>query len=254
MIKLIDTHCHLTDSAFDLDRSFLIRDLSNFGLEKVVLPSINLCDSKKSLELANEYENIFALVGVHPENLDDFKENDIEELRKLAKNPKVVGIGEIGLDYYWREDNKDEQKNLFIKQLELARELNLPAVVHSRNSRDDVYEILKKFSDLKIQVHCFADDLEMLKKYMDLGFYISIGGVVTYKNSTNEKETAKNVILERLMLETDSPYLTPEPYRGSRNDPRKIIEVARTIAEIRGMKLSKLIKNTTKNAERFFDI
>lgn len=165
-----------------------------------------------------------------------------------------MAIGEIGLDYYWRDDNKEKQKEIFIKQLNLARKLNLPAVIHQRSSKEDTMEILKNYTDLKIQIHCFSDDLETLETYMKMGFYISIGGVVTFSNGKNEQIAARNVDLERLMLETDSPYLSPEPYRGLRNDPRKIIEVARKIAELRDMKLEKLCKKTYNNTKEFFNL
>lgn len=253
-MKLIDSHCHMTDRAFKLDRSFIIEDLSNFGVDKIVLPAVNLKDSYKTVKLARDYEKVFAQVGFHPEDADSFKEEDLEELKKLAKEEKVVAIGEIGLDYYWRDDNKQKQKEVFIKQLNLAREINLPVTIHSRNSTEDVLKILKEYRDLKVQIHCFSDNLDVMWQYIDLGFYISIGGVVTYPKAENEKASARAVPLDRLMLETDGPYLTPEPYRGLRNDPRKIVEVARKIAELKSMKLSKLAKATSKNAERFFNI
>ena len=253
-MALIDTHAHLTDSAFDSDRLFIIKDLSNFNVKAIINPSCNIEDSKMAVGLANEYENFYAQVGIHPEEVDDLGDSDLEIIEELIQNPKVVAIGEIGLDYYWKDDNKDKQKEIFIKQLDLARKYKLPAVIHTREVGEDAYEILKDYSDLKVQIHCFQEDTEMLKKYMDLGFYISIGGVVTFSNGENEKRAASLVPIERLMLETDSPYLSPEPYRGLRNDPRKIVEVAREIANIRGMKLKKLEKRTTKNAEEFFGL
>lgn len=253
-MALIDTHAHLTDEAFDDDRLFIIRDLSNFNVKAVINPGCNVKDSKMAVELAEEFDNFYAQVGIHPEEVSRTNESDLEIIEKLAQNPKVVAIGEIGLDYYWRDDNKDEQKEVFIKQLEMARRLNLPVVVHTRDVGEDAYEILKDFTDLKVQIHCFSEGLALLDKYMDLGFYISIGGVVTFSNGENEKLAASHVDINRLMLETDSPYLTPEPYRGLRNDPRKIIEVAREIAKLRGMKLKKLEKKTSKNAEEFFGL
>lgn len=253
-MKLIDSHCHMTDEAFDEDRDFIIKDLENFRVDKIVIPSVNLENSREVLKLAQRYDHVFAQVGCHPEDCDSFTEDDLKELEKLAKEDKVVAIGEIGLDYYWRDDNKVKQKEVFIAQLDLARRLDLPVVIHTRNSTEDVYEILKDYKDLKVQIHCFADTLDFMWKFMDLGFYISIGGVVTFNNGENEKNTARAVPLDRLMLETDSPYLTPEPYRGLRNDPRKIVEVAREVASLKGMKLSKLAKATRKNAERFFEI
>lgn len=253
-MALIDTHAHLTDEAFDDDRLFIIRDLSNFNVKAVINPGCNVKDSKMAVELAEEFDNFYAQVGIHPEEVSRMGESDLEIIEKLAQNPKVVAIGEIGLDYYWRDDNKDEQKEVFIKQLEIARRLDLPVVVHTRDVGEDAYEILKDFTDLKVQIHCFSEGLDLLDKYMDLGFYISIGGVVTFSNGENEKLAASHVDINRLMLETDSPYLTPEPYRGLRNDPRKVIEVAREIAKLRGMKLKKLEKKTSKNAEEFFGL
>lgn len=253
-MKLIDSHAHLTSDDFNEDRSFLIKDLSNFAVNYVIIPACDLKDSQDVLNLSKKYENLFAQVGFHPQNIDSFKDGDIEKLENLAKDPKVLAIGEIGLDYYWQDDNKAEQKEIFIKQLDLARKLKLPVVIHSRDSIDDCLEILKDYPDLKVQIHCFAYSYIHLMECMKRGYYISIGGVVTYKNAENEKNAAINVDLDKLMLETDSPYLSPEPYRGMRNDPRKIVEVAREIANLRGIKLSKLAKRTSKNAMEFFNI
>lgn len=253
-MALIDTHAHLTDEAFDDDRLFILRDLSNFNVKAVINPGCNVKDSKLAVELAGKFPNFYAQVGIHPEEVSRMNENDLEIIENLAQNPKVVAIGEIGLDYYWRDDNKDEQKEVFIKQLEMARRLDVPVVVHTRDVGEDAYDILKDYRDLKVQIHCFSEGLDLLDKYMDLGFYISIGGVVTFSNGENEKIAASHVDINRLMLETDSPYLTPEPYRGLRNDPRKVIEVAREIAKLRGMKLKKLEKKTSKNAEEFFGL
>lgn len=253
-MKLIDSHAHLTSDDFNEDRSFLIKDLSNFAVNSVILPACDLENSYETVKLAEKYDNLYAQVGFHPQNIDSFKDGDIEKLEELAKNPKVVAIGEIGLDYYWQDDNKDEQKEIFIKQLDLAKKLKLPVVIHSRDSVDDCLEILKDYPDLKVQIHCFSYSYIQLMECMKRGYYISIGGVVTYKNADNEKNAAINVDLDKLMLETDCPYLSPEPYRGMRNDPRKIVEVAREIANLRGMKLSKLAKRTSKNAMEFFNI
>lgn len=253
-MKLIDSHAHLTSDDFNEDRSFLIKDLSNFAVNCVIIPSSNLENSYKAVELSESFDNLYAQVGFHPENVESFDETSIEKLENLAKNPKVVAIGEIGLDYYWKDYNKAEQKDVFIKQLDLAKKLNLPVVVHSRDSIDDCLEILKAYPELKVQIHCFAYSYMHLMECMKRGYYISIGGVVTFKNAENEKNAAINVDLDKLMLETDSPYLSPEPYRGRRNDPRKIVEVAREIANLRGMKLSKIAKRTSKNAKEFFNI
>ena len=253
-MRLIDSHCHLTDEAFDDDRLFILNDLSNFSIRAVINPATNLEDAKKAIELAKDYDNFYPMVGIHPEEVDDIRDKDLKELESLSQNKSVVAIGEIGLDYYWKDDNKAKQKEIFIYQLELARKLDLPAVIHVRESKDDVIEILKDYTDLKIQIHCFSDDLKTLETYMDMGFYISIGGVVTFANGENEQVAARNVPIDRLMLETDSPYLTPEPYRGLRNDPRRVVEVARKVAELKDMKMDKLAKRTYNNTKEFFSL
>ena len=251
-MKLIDSHAHLTSKEFKEDRLFILRDLSNFSIEAVINPGVNLENSRENIKIAKEFDNFYAQVGIHPSDVAEIGEGDLDEIEKLAKD--AVAIGEIGLDYYWTTETKDLQKKVFINQLELARKLNKPVVIHNREATEDVMDILKDFTDLKVQIHCFSTDQKSLKTFMEWGFYISIGGVVTYGNGYNEKEAAALVPIERLMLETDSPYLTPDPYRGMRNDPRKIIEVARKIAEIRGMKLSKVAKWTTKNTREFFNL
>lgn len=251
-MKLIDSHAHLTSEEFNEDRLFILRDLSNFSIEAVINPGTNLVNSRENVRLAKEFPNFFAQVGIHPSDVDKMGENDLAEIEILAKD--AVAIGEIGLDYYWTTETKELQKEVFIKQLQMARRLGKPVVIHNREATEDIIDILKDYTDLKVQIHCFSTDEKSLKTFMDWGFYISIGGVVTYGNGLNEKQAAALVPIERLMLETDSPYLTPDPYRGMRNDPRKIIEVARKIAEIRGMKLSKVAKWTTRNAREFFDL
>lgn len=251
-MKLIDSHAHLTSEEFNEDRLFILRDLSNFSIEAVINPGVNLENSRENIKLAKKFHNFFAQVGVHPSDVDKMGEDDLAEIEILAKD--AVAIGEIGLDYYWTTETKELQKEVFIKQLQMARRLGKPVVIHNREATEDIIDILKDYTDLKVQIHCFSTDEKSLKTFMDWGFYISIGGVVTYGNGLNEKQAAALVPIERLMLETDSPYLTPDPYRGMRNDPRKIIEVARKIAEIRGMKLSKVAKWTTRNAREFFDL
>lgn len=254
-MKLFDSHCHLTDGDFDIDRDFLIGDLSNFSVEGLINPASDLESSKKALALAESHENIWATVGLHPEEVEDFSPALLKELEDLAGHDKCLAIGEIGLDYYWRADNKSEQKKAFIAQLDLAGRLDLPVVVHSRDAFSDTLEILKDFSDLKIHFHCFDYDrraLEELMTFKDL--VISIGGAVTFKNKENIREAAGMVPLDRLLLETDSPYLTPAPFRGLRNDPRRIFLVAQEIAGLRGMKVEKLAKATTNNTRSFYGL
>lgn len=253
-MKLIDSHCHITDKAYDDDRLFLLNDLSNFGVRGIVNPSCNLDDTRLAIELSREHDNFYACAGFHPEYVDGVGEAELRELEELAADPHVVAIGEIGLDYYWRDDNKDQQKYVFIKQLEIARRLNKPVVIHQRDSRDDVLEILEDYKDLKLQIHCFTDDLQTLDRVIAMGFYISIGGVVTFNSGENEQNAARNVPIDRLMLETDGPYLTPEPYRGLRNDPRHVVEVAKKIADLRDMKVDKLAKRCYNNTMEFFGL
>lgn len=251
-MNLIDSHAHLTSEEFNEDRLFILRDLSNFSIEAVVNPGTNLENSRENVRLAKEFPNFYAQVGIHPSDVEEMGESDLLEIEKLAVD--AVAIGEIGLDYYWTTETKDLQKKVFIAQLDMARKLGKPVVIHNREATEDIMEILSEYKDLKVQIHCFSTSEDTLKTFMDWGFYISIGGGVTYGNGLNEKTAAALVPIERLMLETDSPYLTPDPYRGMRNDPRKIIEVARKIAEIRGMKLSKVAKWTSKNAREFFGL
>lgn len=251
-MKLIDSHAHLTSEEFDKDRDFLIKDLSNFYVEAVINPGTNLENSIKNIEYAKRYDNFYAQVGIHPSDVADMKEGDLEKIEEISKD--AVAIGEIGLDYYWTTETKDLQKRVFIDQLEIARRRNLPVVIHNREATEDIIEILKDYTDLKVQIHCFSTDKKSLETFMDRGFYISIGGVVTYKDGYNEKEAAALVPLDRFMLETDSPYLTPTHFRGLRNDPRRIIEVCKKIAEIRGMKVSTVAKWTRNNAKEFFAI
>ncbi|MCI5839430.1 MAG: TatD family hydrolase [Peptoniphilaceae bacterium] len=253
-MHLIDSHCHLTSNDFDKNRDFIISDLKNWGVDKIVNPSDTINSSIKALELSKKYSNVFIAVGIHPENADEYKKEDLYILEKLASFKRTVAIGEIGLDYHWKDDNKNIQKQCFIDQLELAKKLKLPVVVHSRDTNDEVYDILKNFSDLKVQIHSFEGDKKLLKKYIDLGFFISLGGAVTWKNKDLYREVVSNIPIDRLMLETDSPYLSPYPLRGILNDPRKIVFIAEKLAEIYNMKLENFTKKVTKNTERFFDI
>ena len=210
-----------------------------------------------AIKIAGEFDCVYATVGIHPEEANTFNEKSIEELKLLASNNKVVAIGEIGLDYYHEFASRDLQKEVFIKQVYLANELKLPIVIHSRESTGDLIEILKQLKDkLKygVCIHCFNMSIEILKQITNWGFYISIGGIVTFKNAKNVIDVVKECDINKLMLETDSPYLAPVPLRGTINEPKNIVYTANAIAEIRGMKTDKLVKITTSNAKRFFKI
>lgn len=253
---IFDTHAHLDDSRFDRDRKELIEGLKAQGISLIVNPGADMPSSKRAVELAKQYDFIYAAVGVHPHDVKDMGENTIDELRKLASEEKVVAIGEIGLDFYYDNSPRDLQLEYFIKQIELANELSLPIIIHSRDASELTYETIKKYKadTTPCVLHCFSQSLEMAERYVDLGCYISFAGPITFKNAHNLKEAATKLPLDRLFIETDCPYLTPEPFRGKRNDPSKVIYVAKEIAKLKGISEQEVIDATRKNATKFFGI
>lgn len=252
---LIDSHAHLDDERFDLDREYIIENLQKNGIELVVNIGADIHSSKASVELANRYENIYAVVGVHPHAAKEMDENSLAEIEKLAKNKKVLAIGEIGLDYHYDNSPRDIQRKRFREQIGLAKKLDLPIVVHSREADEDLLHILKEESQgLRAIIHCFSSDRAQLKEYLELGFYIAIGGPVTFKKTDELKEVAKLVPIDRLLLETDAPYLAPTPYRGKRNEPIFVKQTAKLIAELRGMTLEDLSLQTNRNTKKIFNI
>lgn len=254
---MIDSHAHLDDEAFDDDRDQVINDLYENGIDFIVNIACDLKSSKTSQELAKTYENIYATVGVHPHDAITYTDEVEETLKILAQEKKVVAVGEIGLDYYYDNSPRHIQKEVFKRQLKLANELRKNVVVHSRDASQDTFDILKEAHDIyefKAVIHCYSQSLEMLKEYLRLGDYISLGGAVTFKNSKIRKEVAKIVPLDRLLLETDCPYMTPVPYRGKRNEPKYVNIVAEYIADLRGISKSDLVKVTDENTKRFYNI
>ncbi len=254
---LIDSHAHLDDERFKGDTEAIIGNFEKDNLELVVNIGADLRSSKNSVELAKQHENIYATVGVHPHSSKEMDENMLEELRELAKEEKVVAIGEIGLDYHYDNSPRDIQKKWFRAQIELAKELDLPISVHSREATQDVFDIISEEAEdgkLRGVIHCFSDSVEIAREYLKLGFYISLGGPVTFKNAKTPKEVAKEVPLDRLLIETDSPYLTPEPHRGKRNEPANVRYVAEKIANLREMSYEKLKNATNENVKTLFDI
>ncbi len=218
-MNLFDSHCHYNDEKFDEDREKIINDNLK-EISNAVVAGYNIESSKKAIEIANKYEPIYAIVGISPN--DVYEKIDYNKIEELAKNKKVVAIGEIGLDYYWNKDNKDLQISAFINQIEIANKLDLPIVIHTREAVNDTLEILKKHSVNKKGVfHCCPLNVELIKEALKLGFYISFSGNVTFKNAKNAVNCIKVVPIEKQLIETDSPYMTPEPYRGRKNDPRK---------------------------------
>ena len=247
---MIDTHCHL---GID-DYNNLEEVISHMDNNIMIVSGVNTKSNKEAIELANKYDNIYVTIGIHPEEIGNNIEDDILFIENNINHPKVVGIGEIGLDYYYSKDNKQEQKKWFIKQLEIAKKYNKCAVIHSREATLDTYEILKNSGNKKVNIHCFSGSLEVARDYVSLGYCLGIGGVVTFKNADRIKEVVKNIDLSYLLLETDSPYLTPEPYRGKKNEPFNILYVAKEIAELKGFSVDEVLLATTNNAIRQFDL
>lgn len=253
---LFDTHAHLDDKRFDDDRDELIRGLPERGVSRVITPGIDVDSSKKCVDLADKYDIVYAGVGIHPHEASKLEDNYLDQLRTMAQNKKVVAIGEIGLDYYYDFSPRDIQKQRFIEQIELAAELKLPIIIHNRDSHEDMLNILREHKNLINGgvMHCFSGSWEMAKIVLDLGLYISLAGPVTFKNAKKPVEVANNIPLDRLLIETDSPYLTPVPYRGKRNDPGHVALVAEKIAEIRGITVEEVGRITTENALNLFKI
>lgn len=254
---LFDSHAHLNDERFDEDRDAVIEMLRAEGIDLVVNPGACMQTSKTAVELANREDFIYATVGVHPHEVEDMKDEDLEELRRLCnENEKVVAIGEIGLDYYYDLSPRDIQKKWFIKQIQLANELGLPFVVHDRDAHQDTFDIIKKYKakETGCVLHCFSGSVELAREYVKLGCYISIPGTVTFKNNKKTVDVCREIPLEWLFIETDSPYLTPVPFRGKRNDPSKVRYVAEKIAIEKGISYEEVCRSTKENAKKFFNI
>ena len=248
----IDTHMHIGDD-FGVETDLYVKNASDAQVEVLIASFCEKDDIMLSTKFVEKYKNLYACIGYHPEVSNKIVEKDYEILEEMVKNnPKIVAIGEIGLDYYWNKDNKDKQREVFCKQLEIAEKLKLPVVIHSRDSINETYEILKKYKVSGV-IHCFSGSLEMAKKFISLGFLLGIGGVVTFKNS-KLFEVIEKLELTNIVLETDSPYLTPEPNRGKTNESSNIFYIAQKIAEIKNISLENVAKITTENAIRTFDL
>lgn len=253
----IDSHAHLDDNRFDADRDLLINNLKENGIDIAVNIGADFKSSINSVELSKKYENIYASVGIHPHSADEVDDNTLRKIKELAQNEKVVAIGEIGLDYYYDNSPRDIQRECFKKQLELAKEVNLPVVIHSREASQETFDIIQEAQDgtLRGVMHCYSGSVEMAEEYINkLGFYISIGGPVTFKNARIVKEVAQSVPLDKLLIETDCPYLTPEPYRGKRNEPMFVKYTAQEIAKLRETTIEELAEATSRNAKTLFGI
>ena len=258
-MKFFDSHSHYNDEKFDEDREYIIEETYKEGINKFICAGYDIKSSKKSLEIANKYSYIYSICGISPndvpDNINEIEHDiaQIEEILKSDKQNKIVAIGEIGLDYYWNKENKNIQKQVFIKQIELANKYDLPIVIHTREAIDDTIAIIKENNVLNKGVfHCCPLNRELVKEALKLGFYISFAGPITFKNSKNAKEIVEMVSLDRILIETDSPYLAPEPKRGTRNDSRNVKLIAQKIAEFKNITIEEVAKATFNNACNIF--
>ena len=250
---IFDTHAHYDDEQFDEDRDELLMSMQDGGVGTIVDVSASYESCKRVTELAEKYPFMYAAVGVHPDNVGSLNEETFAEMKKLFENPKVVAVGEIGLDYYWDYEPREVQKKWFVRQLELARELDLPVIIHSREAAADTFEIMKEYDGKRRGViHCYSYSVEMAREYVKLGYFIGVGGVVTFKNSKKLKEAVKEIPLENIVLETDCPYLAPVPNRGKRNSSLNIRFVAQEIADLKGISYEEVVEQTEKNARRLY--
>lgn len=253
-MEFFDSHSHYNDERYDEDREKVLNEIYKEGITHTVCVGYNLSKSKQALQIADEYSYIYATCGISPNDILDYSEENLKSIEELAKNRKVVAIGEIGLDYYWNKENKELQKELFIKQIEIANKLDKPIVIHTREATIDTIEILKKYPVRNKGIfHCCPLNLELIKEGLKLGFYISFSGNITFKNAKSERVVSE-VPNDRILIETDCPYLTPEPFRGHRNDSIKVKLVAEKIAEIKEMKIEEVAKITYENAKKVFKL
>lgn len=251
---LYDSHAHYDDSQFDADRDEMLINAHKNGVAYINNIGSSIKTSKESVALAEKYDFVYATVGVHPSETKGMTNEDMDTLRALAKHKKVVAIGEVGLDYHYDDTNEEEQKMWLPPQLELSKELSLPVVIHDRESRGECIKILKDHKISKGVVHCFSGSAETAKEILNMGLMISFTGVITFKNARRAIEALKVIPLDRLLIETDAPYMAPEPFRGKRNYSGYVFRVAEKIAEIKGVSYEEIADITTKNAKKFFNI
>ncbi len=251
---IIDTHAHYDDEQFDKDREKLLTILPEVGIELVVNVGASIESSKTTIALTKKYPHVYGAVGVHPSNTEELNEENFQWLSQAARQEKIVAVGEIGLDYYYDEPDRQIQKKWFERQIELAENMGLPIIIHSREAARDTYEIMKAnhCENIGGVVHCFSYSVEMAKLFLDMGFYLGLGGVVTFKNAKTVKEVASYVPLDRIVLETDCPYLSPVPYRGKRNSSMNLPYVIETIAQIKEITEEEVRRATNENARKLY--
>ena len=254
-MMLFDTHAHMDDRAFDEDRAELLSTLPDQGLALVMNPGCSLESSRNAVRLASEYDYIYAAVGSHPDAADEVNDAVLAEYGELCKlNPKVKAIGEIGLDYHYEDIPRQIQLKAFRAQMELARELGLPVIVHERDAHEDGMAVVRDFPEVTGVFHCYSGSAEMARQLVDKGWYIGFTGVLTFKNARKAIEVASSIPLERIVLETDCPYMAPEPFRGRRNDPGKLYRMAEKLAEIRGLSVEEVQAITVENGRKLYRI
>ena len=252
---LFDTHAHMDDQAFNEDRQELLNHFPEQGVSLIMNPGCSLFSSRNVDKLTKEYDFLYGAVGSHPDVADEVNETVLEEYRMLCnQNPKIKAIGEIGLDYHYEDIPREIQQKAFRMQMELARELNLPVIVHERDAHEDGMKIVEEFPDVKGVFHCYSGSAEMAKWLVARGWYIGFTGVLTFKNARKAVEVASQIPLDRIVLETDCPYMAPEPFRGKRNDPGKIYRMAERLAEIRGLSVEEIQRITTENGKKLYRI
>lgn len=254
MEYIFDTHAHYDDEAFDEDRAALLKSLPEHGIEAAVNVGASLSSCRTTLDLIERWPFLYGAVGVHPNETAELVESDMDWLKEASSRPKVVAIGEIGLDYYWDEPQREIQKKWFVRQLDLAKEVDLPVIIHSRDAAKDTLDIMKAEHGGAGGgvIHCFSYGPEIAREYLDMGFYLGIGGVLTYKNAKKLKEVAEYAPLAQMILETDCPYLSPSPNRGKRNSSLNLPYVAEALAEIKGISPAQVIEETNRNARRLY--
>lgn len=253
---LIDSHAHLNDERFDVDREELIKNLEKNGIEIVLNIGYDLESSKSSVEMAKKYSMIYAAIGTHPHDVKDMTEETLDIYKSLASEDKVLAIGEIGLDYHYDNSPRDLQKIWFREQIRLAKSLDLPYIVHDREAHGDIYNIMKEelHSGARGILHCYSGDVELAREFIKMGFLISLAGPLTFKNSKTTKRVALEIPLEHLLIETDAPYLAPEPFRGKRNEPAYVRYVAEEIAKIKNIDYEEVIRETNSNFKKMFGL
>lgn len=249
---MIDTHCHLDEYSYE-ELKLVLEHMKDHIM---IVSGVNDVTNQIVLEFCNQYSNIYGVVGIHPEEVENINQNSFILLESMLSDPKIVGIGEIGLDYHYTKENTELQKEVFIKQIELAKKYHKSVVIHSRDALQDTYDIIKQYKNDHIQfiLHAYSGSVEMAKQFIKLGVKFGVGGVVTFKNAIKTKEVVEALPLEHFLLETDSPYLTPEPYRGQKNEPYNVIYVAQKIAELKHLTVNTVIQKTTENAISIFKL